>query len=86
NNVEPRVFELLLDAGADINSRTNYGITPLHWAALSNSEPAIIELLLTAGADPTLTNDGGDTPLDHIEENDRLKNTRAHQLLRNAMR
>ncbi|CAN0462461.1 unnamed protein product, partial [Ectocarpus sp. 8 AP-2014] len=44
------MLRVLLNAGADVNSRSPAGLTPLHWACrFSNAE--IVECLLLAGAD-----------------------------------
>ncbi|KAJ6260361.1 hypothetical protein Dda_4587 [Drechslerella dactyloides] len=52
--------DLLLDAGADINARTNRGCTALFVAVMFLQE-RMIEHLLTRGADATLTDMRGDT-------------------------
>jgi ankyrin repeat protein len=55
------VCRLLLDAGADVNSRQQAGWTALHSAAMQgNSE--LVALLLEAGADRTLADDAGQAP------------------------
>jgi ankyrin repeat protein len=52
-----------IDAGADVNARTEYtGLTPLH-LFLPNVAPEIIQTLLAAGADVTARDKGGSTPL-----------------------
>jgi ankyrin repeat protein len=61
-----RILELL-DAGVDIDSEYEFGISPLH-AAIENSQPAALELLLSRGADPNLANSNGWTPLAHAIE------------------
>ncbi|KAL6904069.1 putative ankyrin repeat protein [Trichoderma evansii] len=57
------VFELLREAGADINFRTSTGETALHIAVGS---PILVRLLLEAGADGNATNRFGTTPLHHM--------------------
>ena len=63
------VVELLLDLGADVNSRNNndhWGTTPLHAAAHANQR-AIAELLIAHGADVHAKNLNGRTPLAETE-------------------
>src|SRR2546423_12682760 len=43
----------LLEKGADVNARTKYGDTPMHFAVEANSE-AMIQLLMQYKADITL--------------------------------
>lgn len=52
NPPKSRVYitELLLRHGADVNARTRYGVTPLHWAALSG-QADVAEVLIENGAD-----------------------------------
>jgi len=51
-----------LDAGVDVNSRTNYGLTPLHFAG-GRPNPTIATTLLAAGADVMARTEDGVTPL-----------------------
>ncbi|MDA9950023.1 ankyrin repeat domain-containing protein [Paracoccaceae bacterium] len=51
-----------LDGGADVTARTEYGSTPLHYAARDGT-PANIQVLLAAGADVMARNEFGLTPL-----------------------
>ncbi len=46
------LLELLLEAGAEINSKTKTGATPLHWA-VAHGQQAAVELLPRVG--PTST-------------------------------
>ena len=48
----PAVITALVDAGADLNATSEFGVMPLHAAAKWNSIPDIIEALVEAGADP----------------------------------
>jgi hypothetical protein len=56
------VAKLLIAKGADLNSKTRQGETPLHGAA-SNGRKEIVELLLAKGADVNAKNEYGWTPL-----------------------
>ena len=47
---DERPAKMLLEAGADTNSRDLDGITPLQWAVVSNGEK-VVEVLLGSGAD-----------------------------------
>ena len=53
---------ILIDAGANVETRQRYGNTPLHYAARSE-QILIVEFLLEAGADVHARNDEGETPL-----------------------
>jgi ankyrin repeat protein len=60
--------ERLLAAGASVRTRSQRGMTPLHWAALATERPddsaAVIERLLAAGTGPIDARDQwGRTPL-----------------------
>ena len=63
----PAVVSVLLEAGADPNTRTDKGWTPLHEiAALPSADPAlaeIIRVLLAAGAELDARTDEGSSPL-----------------------
>jgi ankyrin repeat protein len=56
------IVAMLLEAGADPNTRQRHGFTPLHSAA-ANGDLASVEALLSAGADLDAVNDDGATPL-----------------------
>lgn len=47
---QPDCIQVLVEAGADINSRNNSGKTPLHWAAENHGVDAV-QWLLSNGAD-----------------------------------
>lgn len=55
--------KILLDAGADPNSRAEHDFTALHSAA-QNDDVELARLLLDRGAEPSLTTEGGRTPAD----------------------
>jgi ankyrin repeat protein len=63
------VAALLLDAGAEVNARSqneHYGDTPLHAAAHGNQR-AVAELLIARGADVNAVSCNGRTPLAETE-------------------
>ena len=47
------LINVLMDKGADVNAKTNQGVTPLHLAILEKNEPAIYALL-EHGADTSI--------------------------------
>lgn len=57
------VFELLLDAGADVNTKDKMQLTPLN-AAIYAKNAEQVEELLRRGADPTAVNKKGESILD----------------------
>ena len=56
------VVRLLIDRGADANTASNKGTTPLHLAAEEGNKK-VVQILLEAGADAKKVNERGDTPL-----------------------
>lgn len=79
-----KVIQMLLDAGADVNSTCSYqGRTPLHVAARFR-ETAIIELLLNRGADANALDEDMNTPLEFAQKNKRRQNTKTYSLLKEA--
>lgn len=60
-NIEKENIILLLDKGADINTKTAYGYTPLHIAAFQGNRE-IVELFLARGSDKNARSNNGETP------------------------
>jgi ankyrin repeat protein len=60
-----RTAELLVAAGAAVNTKDKNGLTALHYAArrASPSRVSIVQTLLAAGADADATSNTGETPL-----------------------
>lgn len=56
-------IDMLGKAGADLNARTNWGSTPLAYAASGNNAAAIVALR-SHGADPALADNRGRKPVD----------------------
>lgn len=56
----PQVIAALHEAGADLNARIFFGITPLMLAA-GGGDAGVVEWLINNGADVLATNDGGRT-------------------------
>jgi uncharacterized protein len=52
---------MLLERGAAIDARCNFGKTSLHWAA-ENGRTEVVRLLLERGADAHVRDEDGDTP------------------------
>jgi ankyrin repeat protein len=75
---DPRVTELLLDAGARANASNVWGGTALMLAA-NNGEEAIVRQLLAAGADPRALDRNGDDAA-------RLAERHGHSALANLLR
>ncbi len=57
----PKIVKMLLEAGADVHSISDWGKTPLH-AAASKGNAEIIQLLLAAGADVHAKDKNGNKP------------------------
>ena len=75
------IVRLLLEAGADPNTKSNEGGTPLHSAAYTG-DLEIAELLLAYGADPNATGPKGQTPLDIARDR---RNVEVSALLHHAV-
>jgi cytohesin len=74
---------ILLEAGADLNTRTEMYQTPLHYAARFGT-PETVTILLDAGADAAMKDVDGKTPFDLAEENEDLKGTDTYWALNDA--
>jgi ankyrin repeat protein len=72
---DPKTIEMLLDAGADIEMKSEEGLTAL-MASTANPNPGICELLLETGADPTVLDTYGWTALDYAKKYDASEETR----------
>ena len=56
-----------LDAGSNVMVRSEFGFTPLHWAAYGGN-PANVQALLDAGADVMARDEDGQTPLHYAAD------------------
>jgi ankyrin repeat protein len=59
------LVELLIAKRADINAKTNEGITPLHMAA-KRDRPEVAEMLIARGADVNARTKSNETPLTEV--------------------
>lgn len=62
------IAEWLINAGADVNAKNKYGVTPLHLTSktevyIDRNDERIGDLLIAYGADADTTTEAGDTPL-----------------------
>ncbi len=57
------VIRMLADAGADVDAKDDLGLTPLHWASLSNRPVDVIRALVKARADVNARSNSGYAPL-----------------------
>jgi len=69
-----------LDAGADVNARSEGGETALMWAARDGT-PEHLKVLLDAGADASIKDTDGKTVWDLAQDNEKLKDTDAYWML-----
>ena len=67
------IVEYLIENGANIEAKDDYGNTPLHTAANYGSTLEIVEYLIENGADIEANNNDGNTPLHHAAENGNLE-------------
>jgi hypothetical protein len=81
--VDGKMVQLLLDAGADPNSKTTNGVTSLMAAA---GNPLNAEELLKAGADPSVKNESGETVETESCERGEKGHYEVCQLVREALR
>ena len=59
----PEEVRQLIQDGADVNTKSTYGWTPLMEAADKNSNPEVLKVLIGAGADVNAKDKDGLTPL-----------------------
>lgn len=59
----PRVAQVLVDAGADVNAVNDKGLSVLEWALSEEINLSLVQMLLAAGVDVRAPNDRGTTPL-----------------------
>jgi ankyrin repeat protein len=66
------IFKILVNRGANIHARDNYGRTVLIWAALHGTEE-VVALLCEMGADPGIKDKGGNTALTEAKNKGRSR-------------
>ncbi|WP_409152637.1 ankyrin repeat domain-containing protein [Fretibacterium fastidiosum] len=64
DGARPERVRQLIQAGADVNAKNEYGWTPLMIAAIENT-PEVLKVLIEAGADVNAKDRNGLTPLMH---------------------
>lgn len=78
HNDNRAVIDALMAAGADINARSDFGTTPLHWATSFARTTTGLEALLAAGADPNVLDHLNNLPIDYARENRAIRGTGAY--------
>ncbi len=61
-NVDASKIKYLIERGADVNAKEQYGNTPLHWASIEN-RIELAKLLIERGADVNAKRNDEETPL-----------------------
>jgi len=82
------IVKFLIQSGADVNSRGDFGNTPLHYAVFEGDEYStpIVRALLAAGADPNLTDKrSSSTPLKWAQREHHDGLNESIRLLKNKM-
>jgi ankyrin repeat protein len=69
------MVQVLLDYGADVNSKNEYRITPLDFASQfgHRNDARVARLLIAHGADPNIPEQNGCTPLHRASMNGRIE-------------
>lgn len=67
---DQKIFDILINSGADVNAQNKDGNTPLMYLLNFNSTKKGVELLLNAGARVTIKNKDGQTALDRAIKGD----------------
>jgi len=62
------IVKILIEAGADVNTKNFFGYTPLLWASIYNHKE-VVNLLIEAGADINAKNNYGYTALIYASGN-----------------
>lgn len=62
-------MKILIEAGADVNTRNNQGDTPLH-IACQNKLFGFVPMLLNAGANPNMINQVNMFPKDYAKKHE----------------
>jgi Ankyrin repeats (3 copies) len=62
-NMDAKCVEVLIGGGADVNARSAYGSSVLHWAVLDEKGGNCVKALLAAKANVEVVSDYGLTPL-----------------------
>ena len=65
------IIKILIQAGANVDTRTIHGWTPLYLAAWNNKNPEIIKTLIQAGANVDMRTTEGYTPLHQAAESNK---------------
>jgi ankyrin repeat protein len=79
----PEIIQMLLKAGAQLETRSRAGSTPLMFAASFSKSPEIVQALLDKGADPLARCKDGKKAIDYAKKNKNLVGTKAYLNLRN---
>ena len=71
-NVDASKIKYLIERGADVNAKEEYGNTPLHWASIEN-HIELAKLLIERGADVNAKRNDGETPLHQASWKNRIE-------------
>ena len=78
------MWSALIKAGADVNARAEWGVTPLVLAAAKNTNPEVLSVLINAGANVNARDEDGKTAFDYAKDNPAIKGTKVYWELNDA--
>lgn len=83
-NPNPNIVQMLIDAGADVNSISFDGNTVLMVAAYRSRNPEVVRAILDAGANATLVNQDSKRAFDRARRNPSIEGTDVYWQLNDA--
>ena len=83
NDGHPAIVRLLVERGAEVNTKGERGFTALHWAAM-HGDVESVKYLLSKGANPNAKNQYGLTAFEEAESSYSVNQSEVLKILKNA--